>query len=70
MKRRELLRHLVDHGCHLLREGGDHYRGNTTMSATPALEHRLSTILSKHVGHHETITFLSHSSLLALISAH
>lgn len=24
MKRRDLIRHLVDHGCHMRREGGDH----------------------------------------------
>ena len=24
MKRRNLIRHLVDHGCELLREGGNH----------------------------------------------
>jgi predicted RNA binding protein YcfA (HicA-like mRNA interferase family) len=24
MKRRELIRHLVNHGCFLVREGGDH----------------------------------------------
>ena len=24
MKRRELIRHLANHGCHFVREGGDH----------------------------------------------
>jgi mRNA interferase HicA len=39
MKRRDLLRHLSDHGCRLLREGGKHSywcdANNTRRSAIP-----------------------------------
>ena len=39
MKRRDLLRHLKDHGCRLLREGGRHSywcnADNTRRSAVP-----------------------------------
>ncbi|MFN7941622.1 MAG: type II toxin-antitoxin system HicA family toxin [Thermoanaerobaculia bacterium] len=39
MKRRDLVRHLVEHGCELLREGGNHsifvHRPNRKSSSVP-----------------------------------
>jgi predicted RNA binding protein YcfA (HicA-like mRNA interferase family) len=39
MKRRDLIRHLEQHGCEFLREGGNHtiyvHRGNRKVSAVP-----------------------------------
>lgn len=41
MKRRDLLRHLEEHGCRLLREGGSHsiWENETTRSRTAIPRH-------------------------------
>jgi hypothetical protein len=42
MKRRDLLAHLAQHGCRLLREGGDHsiWENPATMKKAPIPRHR------------------------------
>jgi mRNA interferase HicA len=42
MKRRRLLRHLADHGCVVVKEGGEHtwVRNNTTQSRSVVPRHR------------------------------
>ena len=41
MKRRQLLKHLADHGCELRREGSNHsiYKNPVTGNTTPVLRH-------------------------------
>lgn len=42
MKRRDLIRHLEEHGCEFLREGGNHtiYINRVTKKATTVPRHR------------------------------
>ena len=38
MKRRDFVRHMVDHGCELVREGGNHsWWGNTALNQRSAV---------------------------------
>ena len=45
MKRRDLIRHLEEHGCEFLREGGNHtiYINRVTKKATTVPRHWLRT---------------------------
>ena len=52
MKRRDLIRHLMDNGCELVREGGNHsWRGNPTLNRRSAVpRHReVSGYLAKKI---------------------
>ncbi|NIO34923.1 MAG: addiction module toxin, HicA family [Planctomycetales bacterium] len=49
MKRRDLIRHLMDHGCELIREGGKHsWWANAQRSAVPR-HNEISDHLAKKI---------------------